>query len=335
MSEKTFRPMLTYSDEAHYIKNPEAARTKNVKRLAMQADRLLFMTGTALENNVDEMIALMKILNPDVAQEAKKIAFMSAAPLFRKAVSPVYFRRKREDVLKELPDLIENTEWCAMKAAEYAKYVETVYSRNFMAMRRVSWNVPDLKNSTKAARMLEIIEDAKEENRKIIVFSFFLETLDTVVKVLKDKIRCMDVITGAVSPNRRQAILDEFEKAPAGTVLPAQIQSGGTGLNIQTASVVILCEPQLKPSIENQAVSRAYRMGQTRSVLVYRLMSEHSVDEAMLDILSRKQKEFDAFADESDAARESIELEKNEMDTRTQNDIIEAEIVRINSEKKE
>ena len=92
-------------DEAHYIKNPEAARTKNVKRLAMQADRLLFMTGTALENNVDEMIALMKILNPDVAQEAKKIAFMSAAPLFRKAVSPVYFRRKREDVLKELSEV--------------------------------------------------------------------------------------------------------------------------------------------------------------------------------------------------------------------------------------
>lgn len=61
---------------------------------------------------------------------------------------------------------------------------------------------------------------------------------------------------------------DEFDNAKAGKVLPAQIQAGGTGLNIQTASVVIICEPQLKPSIENQAISRAYRMGQSRDVFV-------------------------------------------------------------------
>ena len=74
-------------------------------------------------------------------------------------------------------------------------------------------------------------------------------------------------INGAVSPQRRQEIIDEFNNAKAGAVLPAQIQAGGTGLNIQSASVVIICEPQFKPSIENQAISRAYRMGQTRNVL--------------------------------------------------------------------
>lgn len=91
--------------------------------------------------------------------------------------------------------------------------------------------------------------------------------------------RCTNPINGSVTPQRRQEIIDEFDKAPAGTVLVAQIQSGGTGLNIQSASVVVLCEPQFKPSIENQAISRAYRMGQTRNVLVYRLLCEDTVDE--------------------------------------------------------
>lgn len=124
-----------------------------------------------------------------------------------------------------------------------------------------------------------------------------------------------------------EAVVDEFEKAPAGAVLPAQIQSGGTGLNIQSASVVIICEPQFKPSIENQAVSRAYRMGQTRNVLVYRLLCEDSVDERITEILKEKQNIFDAFADESSAAAESLEIDSDSF-----GNIIDEEIKRINKE---
>ena len=118
--------------------------------------------------------------------------------------------------------------------------------------------------------MLELIEDAKSDGRKIIVFSFFLNTISRVCELLGEA--CTPPINGSVSPQRRQEIIDQFNAAPAGTVLPAQIQAGGTGLNIQAASVVILCEPQFKPSIENQAISRAYRLGQARNVLVYRLL---------------------------------------------------------------
>ena len=78
----------------------------------------------------------------------------------------------------------------------------------------------------------------------------------------------MEPITGAITPQRRQEIVDEFTKAEDGAVLVSQVQAGGTGLNIQCASVIIFCEPQIKPSIENQAISRAYRMGQVRDVLV-------------------------------------------------------------------
>ncbi|MDD6082754.1 MAG: C-terminal helicase domain-containing protein [Oscillospiraceae bacterium] len=119
----------------------------------------------------------------------------------------------------------------------------------------------------------------------------------------------MEPVNGSVSPERRQEIIDEFDSAPSGTVLPLQITAGGTGLNIQSASVVVICEPQFKPSVENQAISRAYRMGQTRNVIVYRLLCDNSVDEHIVDILENKQNIFDAYADKSEAAEEITEID--------------------------
>ena len=172
--------------------------------------------------------------------------------------------------------------------------------------------------------MLELIEDAKSDGRKIIVFSFFLNTISRVRELLGEA--CTPPINGSVSPQRRQEIIDQFNAAPAGTVLPAQIQAGGTGLNIQAASVVILCEPQFKPSIENQAISRAYRLGQARNVLVYRLLCEDTIDERICELLEQKQAVFDAFADESVAANESLELDEATVGT-----LIQQEIDRINA----
>ena len=317
--DDSFRITMLTVDEAHYIKNPDAQRTKNVKNLCAHADRLLFMTGTALENRVGEMASLIKVLNTGVFTEISPMLSLSSAPQFRDAVAPVYYRRKREDVLTELPELIESREWCDLLPEEKKVYKEAIAEQNFMAARRVSWNVDDLTQSSKARRMLEIIEDAKEQGRKVLVFSFFLDTVAKVASLLGDS--CMEPITGSVSPSRRQEIIDEFDKADAGSVLVAQIQSGGTGLNIQSASVVIICEPQIKPSIENQAISRAYRMGQARSVLVYRLLCDDTIDERITDILAQKQSEFDAFADESVAAEDTLEL-----DNASINDIMNAEI---------
>ena len=204
-------------------------------------------------------------------------------------------------------------------------YEQSVLSKNYADVRRVSWNVDDLKNSSKARRLKELVAEAKEDGRKVIVFSFFLDTIRKVCMLLEDQ--CTNPINGSISPQRRQEIIDEFDKAPAGTVLPAQIQSGGTGLNIQSASVVIICEPQFKPSIENQAISRAYRMGQARNVLVYRLLCENTVDERITELLSEKQAIFDAFADKSVAVAET---EKLEVDEKSFGNIIKEEIERIN-----
>ena len=315
---------LMVVDEAHYIKNPEARRSVNVKNISMHAERLLFMTGTALENKVDEMIALIRILQPRIADKVQGMAFMSSAPQFRKEIAPVYYRRKREDILTELPDLMESKEWCTLTHNEEIAYEQAVLSKNYAEARRVSWNVEDLKDSSKASRLMELVNEAESEGRKVIVFSFFLDTIRKITELLGS--RCTNPINGSVTPQRRQEIIDEFDKAPAGTVLAAQIQSGGTGLNIQSASVVILCEPQFKPSIEYQAISRAYRMGQTRNVLVYRLLCENTVDEKIMSTLESKQAVFDAFADQSVAAMESQEL-----DDRIFGDIIKEEIDRINA----
>ena len=304
---EAFRISMVVVDEAHYIKNPEAKRTAYTKALCEHADRLLFMTGTALENRVEEMIRLIGILQPNIALRVKALSFLATAPQFREQVAPVYYRRKREDVLTELPELIESKEWCAMGAEEERVYEEAILGRHFADARRVSWNVDDPKDSSKAQRLLEIVEEAAEEGRKILVFSFFLDTIRRIRECLGD--RCLEPINGSVSPQRRQEIIDEFDRAPAGSVLVAQIQSGGTGLNIQSASVVVICEPQFKPSIENQAIARAYRMGQARNVMVYRLLCEGTVDERISALLEEKQAIFDAFADESVAARESLELD--------------------------
>lgn len=85
-------------------------------------------------------------------------------------------------------------------------------------------------------------------------------------------------------------------------MLLSQIQAGGVGLNMQSASVVIICEPQIKPTMEHQAVARAHRMGQIRTVQVHRLLVADSVDERMLDILARKERLFDLYARRSDVA---------------------------------
>lgn len=321
--DDTFRYMLTVVDEAHYIKNPEAQRTKNTIALCNHSERLLFMTGTALENNVAEMVTLISFLQPKVADKISRIAFMSSAPQFREKVAPVYYRRKRDDVLTELPELIESKEWCTLSREEENAYEDSLMSGHYMQARRVSWNVDDLSHSSKANRLSEIVEEAESESRKILVFSYFLDTIRKIYDYLGD--RCLNPINGSVTPQRRQEIIDEFNEAPAGTVLLAQIQSGGTGLNIQAASVVIICEPQLKPSIESQAISRAYRMGQARNVLVYRLLCPDTIDEKITDLLEQKQMIFDAFADKSVAAQQSLEI-----DDKSFGDIITKEIERIN-----
>ncbi len=285
--------MIT-ADEAHYAKNPAAIRTQALLRLTEKADYVLFMTGTPLENRVEEMSWLISCLRPDIGESIQGMTWFAEAPAFRREIAPVYLRRKRDEVLQELPELTEVIEWCRMNKSEYLAYFAAVEAGDLSDMRRVSWNA---RESTKAERLLEICLQARDEGRKVLVYSCFLDTIAIVRDLLYDY--SPEPITGAMSSERRQAVIDEFSKNDDLSVLIAQIEAGGTGLNIQAASIVVLCEPQLKPSTEDQAIGRAYRMGQVNNVLVYRLMSEGSIDEYFLERSGRKREIFEDFADTS------------------------------------
>lgn len=321
--EDDFRIDEIVVDEAHYIKNEKATRTRNTKQLIQYSKRVLLMTGTPLENKVEEMVYLIRMLNPSLAAQAEDKAMLAQSEQFRKLIAPVYYRRKREDVLTELPEKIESQEWIPMNSVERESYIKTLNeANNIMKVRRVSFNVENLEDSNKALRLRELVEEARADERKIVVFSYFLDTLSQLRKFLGEDI-CLPVLNGSLNPTKRQNVIDQLEASKPGTVLLAQIVSGGVGLNIQTASVVIICEPQYKPSTEDQAISRAYRMGQARTVLVYKLLTENSVDEKIVEMLEEKRKQFEAFADKSVAA-ESVEITDSNM-----KDIIKSEIERI------
>jgi SNF2 family DNA or RNA helicase len=184
-----------------------------------------------------------------------------------------------------------------------------------MGMRRVSFLQEDMETSSKAIRLKELCDLAMEEGRKVIVYSFFRDTIRKVIRLLGGTAdgtvaggtaagsaaggMVVGSITGSTPVEERQDLIDRFTETPGGAVLVSQVQAGGTGLNIQAAGIVIFCEPQIKPSLEWQALSRVYRMGQVQNVLVYHLLCENTVDEAVRSILARKEEEFDLFAQES------------------------------------
>ena len=297
-------------DEAHYVKNMATGRTRAVARWLRVAPRVLLMTGTPMENRVEEFVNLASLLDLEVAKQLDKATLAVGAEAFRKHAAPLYLRRNAEEVLQELPERTVTDEYCEWTGADYAVYTRAVADGNFMQMRQAGM-LPEHETAvpSKVERMLEIVEEAFASNRKVIVFSYFREVLRVAHRHLGAAV--VGPITGDLPPARRQELVDAFTAAEEPRVLLGQIQAAGTGLNIQAASVVILCEPQVKPSLEVQAIGRAHRMGQLHNVQVHRLIIPESVDEQMVKMLARKQAEFDAYARDSDLALAVEEAQDN------------------------
>lgn len=290
-------------DEAHYIKNPGAKRTVTTRALIDVAEHGLLLTGTPIENRLQEFANLVSYLQPDLLDRLDSYSPAS----FPKLIAPAYLRRNQEDVLTELPERIDVEEWIPMSRHDEEQYVAAVVEGNFMAMRRAA--LLGGVRSAKLERLVELVGEARANHRKVIVFSYFRDVLDAVVDVLDGEL--FGPLTGSVPANQRQRIVDEYSEASAGAVLVSQITAGGVGLNIQAGSVVVICEPQVKPSMESQAVARAHRMGQTETVQVHRLLSDEGVDRKMLEILAEKQSLFDEFARVShtaDSAPEAVDV---------------------------
>jgi len=307
LPERT-KPACLVFDEAHYIKNPDAQRTRRALALIRDCDRVILLTGTPLENRIDEFRNLVGYLRPDLMVRASEFAPRQ----FRKEVAPAYLRRNQEDVLTELPGLVEVDEWMPLSADDERHYRAAVIDGNFMAMRQAALRAGF--RSQKVQRLLEIVEEAEDNERRVLVFSHFRSVLDDVASVLPGKV--FGPLTGSVPAAKRQQMIDEFSGAGHGAVLVAQIVAGGVGLNIQAASVVVICEPQLKPTTEWQAIARARRMGQLESVQVHRLLSEEGVDLRISEILAQKSGLFAEFArvsETADSAPEAYDISDAEV----------------------
>ncbi|MBN9643394.1 SNF2-related protein [Corynebacterium mendelii] len=289
-------PDFLIVDEAHFIKNPRAQRSRAAAALITAAPTVMLLSGTPMENRVDEFVTLVGYVSPGLVTEA-----MAGLPadVFATRIAPVYLRRNVDEVLDELPEKTEETEWVELTAADQEIYARAVKEGNWMLMRRAAW-LTDRGIPAKLARLDEIVAQAATDGSKVLVFSFFREVIDVIAAHL-GQVVC-GVIDGSVTPSRRQELVDGLAAAPAGSVLVSQITAGGQGLNIQSADVVVLAEPQVKPTVEEQAIARSYRMGQTRPVHVYRLIGDDTVDERMLVILKGKKTLFDSFARDSAAA---------------------------------
>ena len=297
--------MLTV-DEAHYVKNPRTLRAQAIRAWAQATPRVVFLTGTPMENRVEEFRALVDHLRPDVARAVRDAdGGLLGGTWFRRAVAPVYLRRNQDDVLNELPPRLETSDWITLDGTALAAYRDAVAEGSVMKMRRAAFAVGvdddgKFDYSAKLDRLTDIVEEATEDGRKVVVFSFFRGVLDTIMSVLGGA--ALGPVTGDVPPPDRQALVDAFTRRRGPAVLVCQIQAGGVGLNIQAASVVILCEPQWNPAIEEQAVARAHRMGQVRRVDVHRLLAEDTIDQQMLELTKGKRAQFDEYARRSDVA---------------------------------
>lgn len=299
-------------DEAHLVKNPAAQRTRTVRSLTKRASRVLLMSGTPMENRTVELIAMADLADPSHGVRLRR-QFGDGrdvhldVPAFRDALGDLYLRRNQDEVLPELPGIIPTDVRIDVGENEHLASKHALANRNLMDARRALTS-GDEERSAKLTRLREILAECEDGRKKVLVFSQFRRVLELCCAIVGQEAL---VIHGDVPLSNRPEIVRKFEDTDGFAALIMQIDIGSVGLNLQAASVVVLMEPQLKPSTEQQAVARAHRMGQTRPVVVYRLIASDSIDERVVELSGFKAELFDQVARHSALADAASELPVN------------------------
>lgn len=300
---------MLIADEAHYIKNPGTRRAKAMLPFIDRSDHVLFLSGTPLENRVVEFRNLVGYLQPRVAERITPGIGLAGAKSFRGKVAEVYLRRNQVDVLQELPDKIEVEDWVQFTAADtqaYRRILAENPSQGTLEKLRYAGYLS--RDSAKLTRAVELAMEAVDDGVKVVVFSRYLDVLARIENALGEVASWK--LTGSVPAVKRQPLIDEFTGHDGPAVLLTQIDTGGTGINLQAASTVIITEPQWKPTVEDQAVARLHRMGQVRKVQVHRVLAKATVDDLLLEVQERKRLLFNEFARKSaakDADRRAVD----------------------------
>jgi hypothetical protein len=309
-------------DEAQFIKNPTAQVTQSVKQL--RAEQRLALTGTPLENRLLDLWSITDFVQPGYlgsqshftetyepkgpdAAWGQKVARRRLSAKLR----PLLLRRLKRQVAQDLPDRIEERRDCELGEEQRKLYLaelrrsreQVLQAVNEKGLARSKMHVlaaltrlrqicchPQLvgndSTSGKTETLFELLEPLLAEGQKVLVFSQFVQML----KLLEAECQKLQyptyILTG--ESKQRQDIVSGFQADPNASVFLLSLRAAGTGLNLTTASYVVLYDPWWNPAVEAQAIDRSHRIGQTRTVNAYRLIAPGTVEEKIWELQQRK-----------------------------------------------
>lgn len=309
-------------DEAQYIKNPGTQAAKGVKKIT--AAFKLALTGTPIENRLSELWSIFDYLMPGFLYTYQRFREEIEIPVvtnrdtekmerLRRMIRPFVLRRLKGDVLKDLPEKLEENVYARLAGEQQALYdahvqqmkqmLDQKSDREFRSdkiqilaeltrLRQICCD-PSLLyenyrgESAKTEMCMELVLNAVNSGHKILLFSQFTSMLERLEARLEKQGIAYHMLTGAVGKEKRMQMVESFE-ADDVPVFCISLKAGGTGLNLTAADIVIHFDPWWNVAVQNQATDRAHRIGQKQVVTVYRLVTEGTIEEKIIDIQERK-----------------------------------------------
>lgn len=327
---------LACLDEAHTIKN-HGTKT-SMAAMKIQADCRIALTGTPVQNNLAELWNIFQFINPGIlgSHESFLKKFGSGSEIkgngkrLKSLIQPFILRRRKSDVIEELPEKIESQRLIDLSNEETVVY-ETV--RESTARQLESANKIDVnilaqitklrqaacsigliektwdRGSSKEDSAIELIGQIVESGNRVLVFSQFTRFLTSVQEKLSKSAPEIQTLylDGSTPVKKRAELVDKFQSCE-GDVFFISLKAGGLGLNLTGANYVIHLDPWWNPAIESQATDRAHRIGQKQNVTVYHLISSHTIEEKILR-LHKTKKDMAEFLMEGTDVSQSITME--------------------------
>lgn len=309
-------------DESQAIKNPDSQTAKAAR--ALPATRRLCMTGTPLENRLDELWSQMQFLNPNMLGSRKGFDARFGQPiakgdsaareLLRRAIKPFVLRRTKESVAKDLPEKQESVLRCEMTVAQAKIYTRLhnhyrseilatvdAYGLNqsrikvlegLLRMRQAACHPglvgEEAAGSGKLEELCRIVREVVDEGHKALIFSQFTRFLTLIKKRLDEEGLAYEYLDGRTPAKTRASRVASFQKPSGPPVFCISLKAGGVGLNLTAADYVFIMDPWWNPAVEAQAVDRTHRIGQDKNVFAYRLISVGTIDEKVLKLQEQK-----------------------------------------------
>jgi SWI/SNF-related matrix-associated actin-dependent regulator 1 of chromatin subfamily A len=304
---------LVVIDEAHYIKNAQAQRTKLINDLVKKVDRLWLLTGTPMTSRPIDYYNLLSLVDSPVAKNwmAYVIRYCSGYQFrvgprkvwnvmgssnleeLRDRTSNTILRRLKEDVL-DLPDKIITPVYLRLKSKEYEEVMGEYYnwyeknpeeSKSLTVQFTKLTKVRQIVANEKITQTIELAENILEQGKKVIIFCNFTDSLNKITEHFGKSAVKLD---GSMSKAERQFAVDQFQENEKITVFVGNIKAAGVGITLTSAEAVIMNDLSFLPSDHSQAEDRAYRYGQKNNVLVYYPIFENTIEGIIYDILNQK-----------------------------------------------